>query len=167
MAHKDIVTIQGRSEICLNLDGSVGIGAQNEVGDVMLIQAFLKYTFNQTTALIGEIPEVPAVTGIYDPTTSQAISQYCRGRIGGLLGYNGRIDPGNYKGRNIKNPRGRLMIITRMHLDARAMQPSWGSTDYIADMLRFDPMLSLHLKRGFLDGLAVMSTLTAKLTKSR
>jgi hypothetical protein len=155
MARKDIVTITGRPSPCLNLDGSVGLGAQNETGDVMLIQAFLVYVHQQTVDLNGSIPELPEVNGRYGPATSKAINDYCRGRMGGFLGYNGRIDPAKYAGRNIKNPRGKLMVITRMHLDAKLAEPRWGSSNYVDDILRFYPMLNLHLKRsaGLLDAL--------------
>jgi hypothetical protein len=150
MARRDIITIQGIKQPCLNLSGSVGLGGDNERGDVMLIQAYLIYVHPQTQDLLSSndgLVELAGVSGMYDADTSRALSDYCRARSGGFLEVNGRVDPASYEGRNIKNPRGKLMVITRMHLDARANQPRWRSSDYVSDILRFYPQLNLHLHR--------------------
>lgn len=154
MARRDTVTIQGRTSRCFNLSGSVGFSGQNDPGDVMLVQAYLIYVNMLTQSRIGEFPDLALANGRFDMDTSRAIYDYCRSHVGKLLSSNGLIDPASYYGRNIKNPNGKLMIITRLHLDAQAASVRWGHADYTNGMILLNPQLGLMLKPNGLNAFA-------------
>ena len=135
MASFTVITVNGNGHLGVTVDESVGAGGRNKFGDVMLVQALLKYILPARYLDLShpgfELPEIDGVTGIYDESTDIAIDYYQRSRAFNLLKSDGRIDPPSYgyksgRGssakwvqRNLKDLSNPLMTMTLLHFEAR------------------------------------------------
>jgi hypothetical protein len=132
-----------------NISNIVGVGggAKNDKQDVMLIQALFKlvgYSEYHAKKSFGlGIADLPEPTGAFDQKTIKAIWGFqCRMKHR-LLNVDGKIHPGNYKNREIKDITGRLMAITLLNslaVDGALMDYS---TDVIPALKQIAPHLML------------------------
>ena len=124
MATREMVTFKQMEnpQEQANLSDTVGVGQRNEKSDVMLIQALLQlvgYSDHHAKERVGvSRAELPEPTGEFDAKTIKAIWGFQRRMAAHLLTVDGKIHPGNYKNRVIKNLGGRLMTITLLNLEA-------------------------------------------------
>jgi len=130
-----------------NISDIVGVGGSNEKSDVMLIQALFKlvgYSEFWARKYFGVGPtELPEPTGIFDAKTIQAIWGFQRRMAHRLLNVDGKIHPGNYKNRVIKDIGGRLMMITLLNLEAVDGALMEHGTEVIPALKQVAPQLML------------------------
>ena len=130
-----------------NISDIVGVGGSNEKSDVMLIQALFHLVgFSESFARkffgVG-LSALPAPTGDFDAKTLQAIWGFQHRMAHRLLKVDGKIHPGNYKNRVIKDITGRLMAITLLnHLALDGALFNF-STDVIPALKQVAPQLTL------------------------
>src|SRR5215204_3312224 len=130
-----------------NISDIVGVGGSNEQSDVLLIQALFHLVgFSEFFARkffgVGRT-ELPEPTGNFDAKTIQAIWGFQRRMADRLLNVDGKIHPGNYNKRMIKDIRGRLMTITLLNLLAVDGALSNFSTEVIPALKQVAPQLML------------------------
>lgn len=127
-----------------NISGVVGEGLTNDRSDVLLIQTLFKIIGGEnevfSRALIGMEPsELPALSGNCDRQTLKAIWSYQRRRRHRLLGVDGKVHPGKFENRVIKEgPEGRQMMITLLNMNAAQIG---GHTDLPSVVRRISPSI--------------------------
>jgi len=135
MAHIDQANLEGRIEKHANISDVAGMGGKNERSDVMLIQALIRLISlddRYGISFLGvDSQRLPAINGVFDSKTSQAIWAFQRSNVGVLLSVDGRVHPASYKNRIIKP--GLKMTIT--HLNQTAIM-------YGASALGFDDLIT-------------------------
>lgn len=151
MATREIITVDGVPEPCLNVSETVGenFGA-NKIGDVMLVQAMFKFIVsNFALEEIGLTSEddVPEPTGRFDSATAHLINVFQRKVAHQLLRVDGIIHPASYKDRNLKfgDGKGRMMTITFLHFACVSASPT--GVDYTTEITRQFPQLLPWLKK--------------------
>ena len=130
-----------------NLSDIVGVGQRNEKSDVMLVQALFKLVgfsehFAKEKFGLG-LTDLPEPTGDFDTKTIQAIWGFQRRMASRLLNVDGKIHPGNYKNRVIKNFGGRLMTITLLNILAFDGALAQFNTEVIPALKQVAPQLML------------------------
>lgn len=149
MAHIDIAKIHGiSSEVKhANISDIVGIGARNEINDVMLIQALFKLVghsqFKARQYFNLDIKDLPEPTGDFNVKTIRAISAFQAKMQHRLLNADGKIHPANYKDRVIKNVHKRVMVITLLNMTAQDGALMDHNTDAMSALKIVAPQLVL------------------------
>ncbi len=141
MARREIITLDGKEEFALNVDETVGIGGSNQIGDVMVIQAMLRYLAELRNdpywAGLNSMSEVPEPTGKMDRKSRRAIKFFQKKNDYLLLSVDGIIHPANYKNRNVKlvdSDDVSLMTITLLHVELQLASET--GLDYTIAILR-------------------------------
>ena len=164
MGKVDVVTINHRPNYCFNLDRRVGRNGANLVGDVAIIQGYLKYIqpYDKLMSDGEAIPVVPEVNGRFDSTTAEAIETYQKNFSFRLLSSDGAIDPASYKNRNLNDVYNPLMTITFLHIHAKNANKFYPYPNYIVGMMMTIPQVLLLNRRG---GLSNLSNLMSSISK--
>lgn len=130
-----------------NVSGIVGVGGDNDKFDVMLIQALFRLigpSNNRARRMFGVgLADLPEPTGNFDNKTIQAIWGFQRRVAHRLLNVDGKIHPGNYHNRVIKDISGPLMTITLLNLMATDEALMNNDPDVISALTRIAPHLVL------------------------
>jgi hypothetical protein len=130
-----------------NLSGIVGVGGLNDKHDVMLIQALFRlvgYSNHWARSNFGmSLTDLPEPAGQFDGKTIQAIWGFQRRMAHRLLNVDGKIHPGNYHNRVIKDISGRLMTITLLNFLAVDGALMSNDPDVISALTRIAPHLVL------------------------
>lgn len=127
-----------------NISGVVGEGLTNDRSDVLLIQTLFKIIGGESEvfsrALIGIEPsELPTLDGNCDKQTLKAIWGFQRRRRHRLLNVDGKVHPGKFRNRVIKEgPEGRQMMITLLNMNAAQIG---GHTDLVSVVRRISPSI--------------------------
>lgn len=149
MAKYDVVKIKGKNWLALSNEQSVGVGGRNEKGDVMLIQAMLRYIapFQKEDT---RPPVVPELTGMFDTATGEAIRHFQRTYSFRLIQADGVIHPPSYITRtgvrDLKNPFKPLMTHTFLHLMCRNFAQLYAHARYPDGITLLMPQLLPFLK---------------------
>lgn len=149
MAKYDVVKIKGKSWLALSNDQSVGVGSVNETGDVMLIQAMLRYI---SPFKIGGYasPIVPEVNGIFDAATGEAIRNFQSYFSSRLIVTDGVIHSPSYvledSVRDLKDPYKPLMTHTFLHIVCRNTAQFYAHMRYPEGITMLIPKLHQYLK---------------------
>jgi hypothetical protein len=116
----------------INVSASVGISSVNQLKDVMVVQALLKYALEKRIDFRGE--EFPEPCGVFIKTTAQLIKKYQRWvnrsrRV--PVSIDGRINP--VKGGAYAFGKNKLWTIYALNVDAmeRALLEGEAGGDYI------------------------------------
>src|SRR5262245_35344194 len=144
MATREMVNFKQLSPMeQANVSGIVGVGGDNEKFDVMLIQALFRliaHHDNTARKMFGvTLADLPEPTGNFDNRTIQAIWRFQRRMAHRLLNVDGKIHPGNYHNRVIKDVSGRLMTITLLNLMATDEALMNNDPDVISALTRVAP----------------------------
>lgn len=149
MAKKENITIGNVSEASVNIDFSVGKGADNLSIDVILIQTMLHYIGKLGDIIMHNAglraDEFPEINGVCDKKTERAILKFQRKNVQKLLKVDGMIHPANYQGRRIKPGEKRVMAITLMHYYAYDMRLYKNDHHYIDGLIKISPLLRVWL----------------------
>src|SRR5215204_5714041 len=127
-----------------NIAGVVGEGLNNDRSDVLLIQTLFKIIGGAgeifSRALFGLEPsDMPALSGSCDKPTLRAIWGFQRRRRHRLLNVDGKVHPGNFRNRVIKEgPEGRQMMITLLNMNAGQIG---GFNDIVAVVRQMSPTI--------------------------
>jgi hypothetical protein len=147
MAKYDAVRIKGKMYLTLSNDHSVGAGSRNEISDVMLIQAMLRYIVPYQLMIAEPAPSYPAVTGVFDAETGEAINHFQSSFSPRLLNLDGVVHPPSYEGRDLKEPLLKpLMTITMLHIICKHSTKFYAHSRYPLDITRLMPQLLPFLK---------------------
>lgn len=144
MAKYDAVRIKGKLWLALSNDQSVGVGGVNETGDVMLIQAMLRYISPFDFVRAGNI--IPELTGDFNTATGDAIKNFQQEYSVRLLQIDGVIHPPSYEGRDLKNPFNPLMTITFLHILCKNTAKYYAHEGYTFGITFLFPQLLPHLR---------------------
>lgn len=144
MAKYDAIRIKGKMWLGLSNDKPVGEGCSNEVGDVMLIQAMLRYLSPFEFARSGNI--VPEVTGDYDNATGEAIKNFQMEYSMRLIEIDGKIHQPSYEGRDLKDPFKPLMTHTYLHIMCKNTAKYYAHAKYAIGITLLYPQLLPHLR---------------------
>ena len=123
MATIDMVTFDWGKQKQVNISYPVGLGERNDRNDVMLIQTlFALYTWqDHVVRQMGLRDEDrPKINGRFDYKTQRIISAFQRTQGKRAQNADGKVHPGNYKNRIIKETRmsHKLMTITSLNMSA-------------------------------------------------
>jgi hypothetical protein len=156
MAKTEVINIEGKTELGVNVTDVVGMTGKNRREDIMLLQALFNYIakgLHPGALGLGGDYNIPEINGDMDADTFLAIGEFQIRNASRLLMYrfDGHIHPASYKNRVIRNIKGRIMSITLLHLmakDAAAMQ---GHSDYREGLIKLKPELATYLDRFIVD----------------
>ena len=147
MAKFDVVTIKGKQWLGLNIDKSVGSGGDNDRGDVMLVQAMLRYTAPFYPYFGMEIPKVvPEVSGKVDTNTFEAIINFQSNWSWRLMNLDGILHSPSYEKRNIKQTYKPLMTMTYLHILCKNTAKFYAHLKYPTGITIFEPKLIPYLR---------------------
>lgn len=147
MAKYDAIRIKGKMWLGLSNDYSVGAGGRNNFGDVLLVQAMLRYIAPFEIFRGGTVPSVfPEVTGIFDADTGEAIRRFQREYDVRLIQTDGIIHPPSYKGRDLKDMFNPLMTMTFLHILCKHTAKFYGQARYATGITMIYPQLLPHLR---------------------
>lgn len=144
MPKRQTIHIGGVKDSAVNIDFKVGAGGDNGIADVMLIQALfhLISSYSPKTFFLGfPIRERPAITGICDWKTNQAILKFQRQNAKRLLAVDGLVHPAAYDGRTIKGGETRVMAMTLLHYYASDAAVFRNEPHYIDSLIKIAPQL--------------------------
>ena len=144
MAKYDAIRIRGKIWLGSSNEQSVGAGGRNNFGDVLLIQAMLRYLAAFTATRSGTA--VPELTGVFDAVTGEAIRNFQQEFSVRLFQPDGIIHPPSYAGRDLKNPFNPLMTMTYLHILCKHQAKYYGHARYAIGITMLFPQLLLHLR---------------------
>src|SRR5262245_47147817 len=130
-----------------NVSGIVGVGGDNDKFDVMLIQALFRvvgFSNHSARQRFGvSLADMPEPTGNFDNKTIQAIWGFQHRMAHRLLNVDGKIHPGNYHNREIKEGRERLTPFPLLNIVATEEALMVHGTEVIPALTRVAPQLVL------------------------
>jgi hypothetical protein len=156
MAKTEVININGKTELGVNVTDVVGMTGANRREDIMLLQALFNYIakglYPQVLGLGGDY-NIPEISGDMDADTFLAIGEFQIRNASRLLMYkfDGHIHPASYKNRVIRDIRGRVMSITLLHLMAKDAAVMQGHFDYREGLIKLKPELAQYLDRFIAD----------------
>ncbi len=156
MAKTEVININGKTELGVNVTDAVGMTGKNRREDIMLIQALFNYIatgLHPRDLGLGGDYKIPKINGEMDADTFLAIGEFQIRNASRLQMYrfDGRIHPASYKNRVIRDINGRVMSITLLHImatDAAVMQ---GHFDYRKGLIKLKPELAKYLDRSIVE----------------
>lgn len=151
MATIEIVDFKTSRDPQVNISKVVGAGQINDKNDVMTIQTlfrlvgFSDYHAKKNFGLTFK--DLPEITGTCDAKTIRAIWAFQRKMAHRLRNIDGKVHPGNYKNRVLKEGQaGRQMMITLLNLNAQdgAIMNSYG--DVVSAVKKISPTIIFNGK---------------------
>jgi hypothetical protein len=150
MPRRDLISIDGDKNYGLNVFDTVGIGGQNNPGDVMVIQAMFSYLHElwgrEEYTAFGSLRKHLrlAPDGIMNSKTINAIIKFQRFNSWQLISADGKIHPAKYENRNIAIGKGKpLMTITLLHFELWMAEPG---LDYTGEIARKFPNVAFWIR---------------------
>jgi hypothetical protein len=149
MPTRELISLLGKKRYGFNVGSSVGMGGENNAGDVLVIQGMFQYIeIARNKTMFGPLTNVgmphpfgaPELTGVLDFQTMAAITNFQMMNASSVLSVDSVIHPASYKNRDL-NPFKPLMTITLLHVHALAARKQHGDADYTRGMLRLIPKL--------------------------
>lgn len=150
MPRRDFICINGIKNYGLNVFDTVGIGGQNNPGDLMIVQAMFRYLYE-----LWHRPEyLPLASlkkyfllepnGLIGSKTIDAILKFQRFYSWKLISVDGKIHPAKYENRKISTRNGkRLMTITLLHYELWMAEPG---LDYTVEIKRKFPNVAFWIR---------------------
>lgn len=156
MAKTEVININGKTELGVNVTDIVGMTGANRREDIMLLQALFNYIakgLHPRVLGLGGSYDIPDINGEMDADTFLAIGEFQIRNASRLLmnRFDGHIHPASYKNRVIGNIKGRLMSITLLHLLAKDAAVMQGHSDYREGLIKLKPELATYLDRFIVD----------------
>jgi hypothetical protein len=156
MAKTEVININGKTELGVNVTDVVGMTGKNRREDIMLLQALFNYIatgLHPRVLGLGGSYNIPDINGEMDADTFLAIGEFQIRNASRLLMHNfdGHIHPASYKNRVIRNIKGHLMSITLLHLLAKDAGVMQGHSDYREGLIKLKPELATYLDRFIVD----------------
>lgn len=150
MPRRDLISINQNTHYGLNVFDTVGSGATNNPGDVMIIQAMFRYLYelwarkeySALAVLRKHLLLEP--NGLIGSKTINAIFNFQRFYSWKLISADGKIHPAKYENRKISTGNGkRLMTITLLHLELWMAEPG---LDYTVEIGRRFPNVAFWIR---------------------
>jgi len=150
MRRRDLISINGDKNYGLNVFDTVGIGGQNNPGDVMVVQAMFRYLYELWGAdeysILGPLRKhlLLEPSGVIGSETINAILRFQRFHSWQLISADGKIHSAKYENRNISVGNGKpLMTITLLHFELWMAEPG---LDYTGEIGRRFPNVAFWIK---------------------
>ncbi len=129
-----------------NVSATVGTRGANEKGDVMVIQALLKYIALSSFISVPADSQIKDVNGYFNAETASAIRWFQHKFNTHLISQDGLVHPASFKNRSIKFGGKQMMIFFLNVIAAQAALFHSRESNYTEAIFKEFPQLKLWVK---------------------